>query len=138
MIKILLIILTTLTLWSNDGGYTMSGNQLIPIFDSNISIPKEVLTIKRLKDGLLDVTVEYTFYNPNKRKKVMVGFEADEPSGDVDGTPKNGGHPYMSEFSVMMNNKKVPYKIAIDADDKGYIKNKKIVSDDVSSTLPTN
>ncbi len=135
MKKTLLYLLTTLSLWANDGAYTMSGNQLIPIFESNISIPKEVLTIKRLKDGLLDVTVEYTFYNPDKRKKVMVGFEADEPSGDVDGTPKNGGHPYMSEFSVMMNNKKVLYKIAIDADDKGYIKNNKIVSDDVTAKL---
>ena len=104
-------ILFTLNIFANDGAYTLSGNQLIPIKESKISIKKEVLTIRRLDDGALDVKVEYTFFNPQKAKKVLVGFEAAEPEGDVTTKPVNGGHPYMKRFSVVMNGKKLAYKV---------------------------
>jgi len=111
MKKLLLFILITITLYSNDGAYTLSGNQLVPINESNISVKKEILTITRLDKGILDVKVEYTFFNPNKEKTIVVGFEAAEPEGDVETEPINGGHPYMKSFSVVMNGKKLDFKI---------------------------
>lgn len=112
---ILVLLLITIFSQANDGGYTMSGNQLVPIEVSDISIKKEVLSIKRVESNhneYLDVKVEYTFYNPNKAKKILVGFEAFEPYGDVDSEPVNGGHPYMKDFLVLVNGKQLPYKIA--------------------------
>ena len=105
------LMLLSLFVDANDGAYTLSGNQLVPMKESNISIKKEVLTITRLDDDTLDVKVEYTFFNPNKAKKVLVGFEAAEPDGDVTTKPVNGGHPYMKRFSVLMNGKKLDYKV---------------------------
>jgi len=126
MIKILLML--TCVLWSNDGAYTTSGNELIPVFESNISIKKEILTIKRMEDGTLDVKVEYTFLNPSSEKNVTVGFEAAPPNGDVDVTPINGAHPYIKEFSVIVNNQNIPYSVASYIEDENYTKNSKIVS----------
>lgn len=91
--------------------------------ESKISIKKEVLTITRLNDDTLDVKVEYTFFNPNKAKKVLVGFEASEPDGDVQSESKNGEHPYMKNFSVIINGKRVAYKVSggINGTDFGYV-----------------
>jgi len=100
-------------LYANDGGYTLSGNQLIPIKESEISIKKELLTITLLDNNILDVKVEYTFFNPSKPKEILVGFEASEPEGDVETEPVNGGHPYMKSFSILMNRKKLSYKVKI-------------------------
>jgi len=84
MKKLLLtLMILSLNLFGNDGTYTLSGNQLIPIKESKISIKKEVLTITRIEDKNLDVKVEYTLFNPTKTKEILVGFEAAEPYGDV-------------------------------------------------------
>jgi len=105
MQKLLLtLMLLTFNLFGNDGVYTLSGNQLIPIKESKISIKKEVLTITRIEDNNLDVKVEYTLFNPDESKEILVGFEAAEPYGDVQSEPVRGGHPYMQKFSVLINN----------------------------------
>ena len=120
---LLTLILLSINLFANDGAYTLSGNQLIPIKESKISIKKEILTITRLDDGNLDVKVEYTFFNPHKTKEVLVGFEAAEPEGDVQSESINGEHPYMKNFSVLMNGKKLAYKIreGINGSELGYV-----------------
>jgi len=129
MKKIFLLLLITLNLYGNDGAYTLSGNQLIPIGESNISIKKEVLTITRLDDdnGTLEVKVEYTLFNPTEAKTILVGFEAAEPEGDVTEEPVNGGHPYMKSFSVVMNTKKIFHKIKR--------KNKELIYKDCQNSL---
>ena len=43
---------------ANDGVFYASGNQLIPITETEISVQKEVLTINRVGDHL-EVTVYY-------------------------------------------------------------------------------
>lgn len=123
---LLLLASLPLSLFANDGAYYMSGNQLIPISETDISVTKEILTIKRKNDREVDITVYYEFYNPRGAKKVLVGFEADSPSGDADPTAKeNGEHRYMSNFTVEMNNKLLPYRIAM-VDDSLYYTNGKI------------
>lgn len=96
--------------WANDGAYFMSGNQLIPIAETDISITREDLTLVRKGDDLA-VTVAYQFENPGPEKTILVGFEAARPDGDVDDTPVNGGHPYMRDFTVKMNGRDLPYKV---------------------------
>ncbi|MBL0152397.1 MAG: YARHG domain-containing protein [Chitinophagaceae bacterium] len=112
---------------ANDGVYFASGNHLIPVFESDITVRKEILTIKKIRNQFIEVTVYYEFFNPGADKTVLVGFEAASPSGDVDGTPKNGMHPYMRDFTVNLNNQILSYKVAY-VNDSFYAKNGKINS----------
>ncbi|BAF71775.1 YARHG domain-containing protein [Sulfurovum sp. NBC37-1] len=112
--------------WGNDGVFYGSGNQLIPIVESDISISWEVLEIKRIDRWTLDVNVQYHFYNPGSAKQLHVGFEAPSPLGpDVEAAPKNGQHPYITHFSVEVNDKPVSYQCVTVAD-KNYLKDGKI------------
>ncbi len=109
----LFILLQSSILFANDGAYFMSGNQLIPIKETSVQVHKEILSLKRVDNDFLEVTVDYTFFNPEKTAKtILVGFEAFSPSGDADFFPKNGQHPYMNNFTVNLNQKILPYEIS--------------------------
>lgn len=109
----LFILLQSSILFANDGAYFMSGNQLVPIKETSVQVRKEILSLKRVNDDFLEVTVDYTFFNPEKTSKtILVGFEAFSPSGDADFYPKNGQHPYMNDFTVNLNQKILPYEIS--------------------------
>ncbi len=112
--------LLTSTAVANDGAYTLSGNQLIPITTTSIDVVKENLVIKRIpiktkeeKRTDIDVSVRYELVNKGKSQSVIVGFEANRPFGDINECAVNGKHPYMQDFSVRVNGKKRPYKVAI-------------------------
>lgn len=126
---LLLSILNTFCL-ANDGSFYASGNQLIPVSETDVSIKKEILTLKKIKDQWIEVTVYYEFYNPKDDKEITVGFEAFSPQGDVDGTPKNGLHPYMTDFTVQLNGQVLKYKVAYVKDStyarNGIIRSKKL------------
>jgi hypothetical protein len=107
---LLLILLHVFTSYANDGAYTGSGNHLIPITENEISVKKEILTIS-LVDGKAKVDVYYEMFNPGKEKTVMVGFEAPSPGGDVKNELKNDGHPYLSDFTVKVNDQITAYNI---------------------------
>ncbi|MDO6760310.1 YARHG domain-containing protein [Tamlana sp. 2_MG-2023] len=129
MKKLILIITCLLqcSLFANDGAYFASGNQLIPIVESDIEITKEILTVTRKVINGTDyvyVTVDYTFFNSSTAKQLLVGFEAPSPEGDVNGFPKNGRHPYMSDFKVLMNGVLLKHETAMVNSETYYINNK--------------
>ena len=70
-----IIIFLQLTCLANDGAFFAKGNQLIPINESEISVKKEILTLKKIRHDFIEVTVYYEFFNPNDDKTVIVGFE---------------------------------------------------------------
>lgn len=113
---LLLLILSGNCALANDGAFFAKGNQLIPISETDISVKKEILTLKKIHNKYIEVTVYYEFFNPKEAKNLTVGFEAFSPEGDVDGAPKNGQHPYMSDFTVELNNQKLKYNIAYVSD----------------------
>jgi len=119
LLLIALVLLYSL-LHANDGVYYTSGNQLIPIQETEISVIKEVLTIKRTAEDWLDVYVDYTFFNPGEEKSLLVGFEAAMPFGDAEIAPKDGHHPYMEDFSVIMNGKALPHQVAYVSEEMYY------------------
>lgn len=123
--------LLSVYLFANDGAFFAKGNQLIPINETSISVKKEILTLKKVRDKFIEVTVYYEFYNPKEEKEITVGFEAFSPDGDVDGAPKNGQHPYMRNFTVNMNGKNLAHQIAYVADTL-YNVNGKIKSIDLN------
>lgn len=109
-------------IFANDGAFFAKGNHLIPITETSISIKKEILTLKKIRNQFIEVTVYYEFYNPDADKKITVGFEAFAPNGDVEGAPKNGHHPYMRDFTVSLNNSILKYNVAY-VTDSLYAKN---------------
>ena len=123
--------------FANDGSYFASGNELIPVFETDVAIKKEILTLKKIRNQFIEVTVYYEFYNPKDEKEITVGFEAFSPQGDVDGRPKNGLHPYMRDFTVQLNGEMLKYTIAYVTDSiyakNGIIKSKKLA--DVISNI---
>lgn len=123
IIPLMIIVLCTVeSIWANDGAFYVKGNQLIPITETNISVKKEILTLKKIANKYIEATVYYEFDNPGADKKLTVGFEAFSPTGDVDGTPKNGQHPNIRSFTVQLNNQTIPYNVAY-VEDSTYIKN---------------
>ncbi|MCV6629897.1 MAG: YARHG domain-containing protein [Flavobacteriaceae bacterium] len=117
----------TLGILANDGAYFMSGNQLIPIEESQVAIIKERLQIIRFeREGIsyARIIVDYTFFNPGPNKTILVGFEASPPSGDVVGIPKNGEHPYMSNFTVNLNDRSLTYAVALVDSENYYMQGK--------------
>jgi len=100
--------------FANDGAFRANGNQLIPMYETDISVQKEILTIHRIGARQAQITVYYEFFNPREEKALEVGFEAFSPSGDADHTPdKDGGQPYISHFTVNLNGVAVPWHVAI-------------------------
>jgi len=62
----LLFLLTTHLLFANDGAYYASGNHLIPISETDIAVKKEILTLKKIRNQYIEVTVYYEFFNPKE------------------------------------------------------------------------
>ena len=103
----------TLSALANDGTFRVNGNQLIPMYETDISVQKEILTIQRISPTRAQITVYYEFLNPKQEKTVEVGFEAFSPSGDVDHSPDESGQPFISHFTVNLNGVAVPWKVVI-------------------------
>ena len=70
---LLLMLIPFIGAKANDGVYYTSGNQLIPITETEISVQKEVLDITR-QDQMIHVHVYYEFFNPGDY------YETDKPS----------------------------------------------------------
>ena len=98
---------------ANDGVYFARGAQLIPVCESDISVAKEVLTIELGDDGYAKVCVDYDFMNNGSAKTVLMGFEAEKPYNTEDTLNPKGVHPYIHDFTVMMNAESLPYRNAV-------------------------
>jgi len=127
---ILIAILISMAAYANDGAYFMSGNQLLPIVETDIPIIKERLTLVRNGD-FLDVTVAYEFENPGAARTMIVGFEAMPPHTEGNIKPVAGGHPYMRDFTVEMNDRTLAFEVAFVEraliEDQGYANTGQIV-----------
>ena len=97
--------------FANDGVFYASGNQLIPITETDISVKKEVLTINRVGDHL-EVTVYYEFFNPVGEKELLVGFEAESPYNGPDPMDFFPKHPHIRNFKVVVNGQSLSFEIA--------------------------
>ena len=115
MRKLIIVIFSCLSAFfatANDGVFYASGNQLIPITETDISVKKEVLTLNRVGDHL-EVTVYYEFFNPVGEKELLVGFEAQSPYNSMaDAFKMLPKHPHIRNFKVVMNGEPLTYDIA--------------------------
>lgn len=99
---------------ANDATYYASGNQLVPLQETDISVHKEVLTISLQDNGYALVDVYYEFWNPGKQtRQLLMGFEANPPYNDDWTVYTDGKHKYIYDFVVEMNGKSLMYKNAV-------------------------
>lgn len=125
----LLMLLPIVGAKANDGVYFTSGNQLIPITETEISVKKEVLEITR-QDRMIHVHVYYEFFNPGNEKTLLVGFEAMPPGGAWDISEeeykKLTDHPYIHDFTVYINGQRLTYQVShVEGGESGYYHNGK-------------
>ena len=101
--------------FANDGVYYTSGNQLIPITETQISVQKEILDITHQGNKML-VHVYYEFFNPGEEKTLLVGFEALPPSGawgmSEEEYKKLTDHPFIQDFTVKINGQTLKYQVS--------------------------
>ena len=101
------------TLWANDGVYFTSGSFLVPTKETDISVVKEILTITIGKDSMARVDVYYELKNNGQPKTVTMAFEAEPPYNVGDPINKKGIHPFIKDFSVVMNHRKLSSRNAL-------------------------
>lgn len=126
----LIFFVMTLTL-ANDGVYYTSGNQLLPLFEADIRVQREILTLRWSDDNVAEVDVYYEFYNPGKPKTVLMGFEADPPMY-IDSISRNSAHPNIADFTVVMNGKSIPVSTTVVETDTLYVVNGEVLPVDLS------
>lgn len=124
----ILLMLGTLV-QANDGVFYTSGNHLIPMHETSISVRKEILFIKKMSD-CAKISVYYEFFNPGDEKTLTVGFEAEAPSGDASYLPIHGNHPNIRNFTVNANGANLPYRVAY-VTDSNYFQDNTIQSLDI-------
>ena len=129
ILLLLYVIIFNITCWANDGVYYTSGNQLIPITETQISVQKEILDITQ-QDSKMLVHVYYEFYNPGEEKTLLVGFEALPPSGawsmSEEEYKKLTDHPYIQDFTVKINGQSLKYQVShVDRKEENYYQNGK-------------
>lgn len=112
----LALILSFFAVRANDGAFYSEGTHLIPITETDISVQKEILTVKRYFNGNIwnqkyFVTVYYEFFNPGEGKDLLVGFEALPPSDGSD-EMSYPNHPDIANFKVILNDEELPYEVA--------------------------
>ena len=113
IIAYLFAILGISSIWGNDGVYFTSGSFLVPTKETDISVAKEILTITIGKDSMARVDVCYELMNNGQPKTVTMAFEAEPPYNVGDPINKKGIHPFIKDFSVVMNNQKLSNKNAL-------------------------
>ncbi len=101
------------SLWANDGVYFTSGSFLVPTKETDISVAKEILTITIGKDSMARVDVYYELMNNGQPKTVTMAFEAQPPYNVGDPINKQGIHPFIKDFSVVMNRQKLSCRNAL-------------------------
>ena len=89
--------------WANDGVLFVNGNHLVPVQETDIELNREVLTISLGDDGYATVDVQYVLNNRGNDKTVTMGFEALAPYNDEVAFSPQGIHPYIHDFTVVMN-----------------------------------
>jgi hypothetical protein len=107
-------------LLANDGVYYTSGNFLVPVKETDISIKKEILEITLCKDSFATVTVDYTFYNHSEAKTVTMAFEAAAPYNAWAPFSHEGIHPFVKDFTILFNGKTLQHRNAVVAEGRNF------------------
>lgn len=94
----------------NDGVFYAQGNNLVPLQETRVELRKEILKFFVRDFEYMDVDVDFEFFNPDGERKLTVGFVSPPAMGDVE--EGEGGHPRITDFTVVVNGETLKFKIA--------------------------
>lgn len=109
ILNVLFAVIAVTCGYANDGVYFTSGNFLVPVAETDIAVSKEILTITVGRDSFARVDVYYEFLNRDREKTVTMAFEAASPYNAMEQLRRDGGHPYIHDFTVTMNGQPLEY-----------------------------
>lgn len=109
LLTFIILLCAVVSNFANDGVFYASGNTLVPLQETEVRLQKEVLKFFVVEHNFANVEIEFEFYNPSKAKTVTVGFVTPPADGDV--SEEEAKHPFISDFTVNVNGKIVPFKI---------------------------
>lgn len=122
ILSLLLALPGCLPMLANDGVYFTGGSLLVPVKETDIAVKKETLEITLGNDGYASVAVDYTFYNQGQGKTVVMAFEAAPPYNADAKFNRNGVHPFIGDFTVLFNGKRLKHSNAVVAGDGDFTK----------------
>lgn len=99
----------TFQIFANDGVFYAQGDTLFPLQETQIELKKEILKFYVVDHNYAKVDVYFEFYNPGASKTVTVGFVTPPAEGDVSDEESN--KQFITNFTVNVNGKIIPYKI---------------------------
>lgn len=105
----LVLFVTALSVLANDGSFYSSGNTLIPLQETRIGLKKEVLRFYVRDFSYMDVEVDFEFFNPDRARRLTVGFVTPPAIGDV--SQEEESHPQITGFTVEVNGRTIPFQI---------------------------
>lgn len=106
---VIIFLFVPITISANDGAFYVSGNTLLPLQETEVSLRKEVLKFFIRDFKWMDVEVDFEFYNPGREKQLLVGFVTPPANGDV--TDEDQNHPQIKNFTVVVNGNKLAYQM---------------------------
>lgn len=107
---LLFVMAVYMPLFANDAAFYATGNQLVPLQETDIAVKKEVLTITLMDKNIAKVDVLYTFYNNGEDKTILMGFESQPIRWDWAEYQPSGIDPHIKDFTVEMNGEKLNVK----------------------------
>lgn len=107
---LLFVMAVYMPLFANDAVFYASGNQLVPLQETDIAVKKEVLTITLTDKNIAKVDVLYTFYNNGEDKTILMGFESQPLAWSHAIYQPSGIDPHIKDFTVEMNGEKLNVK----------------------------
>jgi hypothetical protein len=108
-IIILIYLISSVTLFGNDGIYLTHGGIIFPSTETKISLEREILSFT-VDNKVCKVNILFDFYNPEDiERKLLVGFQAPTPVGGV--SREMCMEPGIKDFIVMKEDEIIPYKL---------------------------
>ncbi len=108
-IIIILIVISSFSLFGNDGVYLSSGGVIYPTKETKISLDREILSFK-VQDNICTVNILFEFNNPEKNeRKLLIGFQAPSAAGDA--TDEVCNTSQISDFKIFSDGNIIPYKL---------------------------
>lgn len=109
LLLIIFCVFFSVPMFANDGVFYAEGNTLMPMQETQVQLKKEILKFYVVDHNFAKVDVYFEFYNPSATKTVTVGFVTPPAEGDV--TDEAAKTQFISNFTVNVNGKVIPYKI---------------------------
>lgn len=106
---LIFVFIFSFSAFANDGVFYAQGDTLFPLQETQVELKKEVLKFYVVDHNFAKVDVYFEFYNPSATKTVTVGFVTPPADGDV--TEEEANKQFITNFTVNVNGKIIPYKI---------------------------